>query len=100
MQGLFSWAGNLLNGTLPDGQAPAGLDGLDLGLLAAASSAQASLLPGVIDAHSAAATVVGRLNVPMATAQQSAIRLPGRMREWGGGKDKPSPAKAAQRPKE
>jgi hypothetical protein len=96
---LRPWVRELKAGERAGGKAPAGFDGLDLGLLAAVSSAQAGLIPGVIDARSAAASIVGGLNVPMATAQQSATRLLGRMRDWADGKDKPPHRKAATPPK-
>lgn len=58
------------------GQPPLpGLSPLDRGLLTSVASAQASLIPGVIDARTAAERLVRNLNVPMAAVKLSANRL-------------------------
>ena len=73
--GLQDWVRSLKTEARNVGASGSTLNQLDRGLLTAIASAQAGLVPGVIDAQSAASRLVQNLNVPLATAERSASTL-------------------------
>ena len=73
--GLQDWIRSLKTDARDVGTSGSPLNQLDRGLLTAIASAQAGLVPGVIDAQSAASRLVQNLNVPLATAGRSASTL-------------------------
>lgn len=73
--GLQDWIRSLKSDARSVGTSGSSLNQLDRGLLTAIASAQAGLVPGVIDAQSAASRLVQNLNVPLATAERSASTL-------------------------
>lgn len=73
--GLQDWIRSLKSDARSVGTSVSPLNQLDRGLLTAIASAQAGLVPGVIDAQSAASRLVQNLNVPLATAERSASTL-------------------------
>ena len=73
--GLQDWVRSLKSDARNVGTSGSTLNQLDRGLLTAIASAQAGLVPGVIDAQSAASRLVQNLNVPLTTAGRSASTL-------------------------
>ena len=73
--GLQDWVRSLKSDARSVGTSGSPLNQLDRGLLTAIASAQAGLVPGVIDAQTAASRLVQNLNVPLATAGRSAAAL-------------------------